>query len=64
MSNTIHCDHCGQPCPASLRPERYRCRLVLPVMNTYCDLCPACLDELLAFIGRKERYATASGESA
>lgn len=56
MSATIYCDHCGQPCSAGLRPERYRCTFQLPVMNTKADLCPACVDELLAFIGRAERY--------
>lgn len=28
-------------------------------MGAYFDLCPECLDELYAFIGRKERYAKA-----
>lgn len=60
MSKTIYCDHCGQPCAAPLRPEWYRCDLNSPNMRTQFDLCPECLDELYAFIGRKERYATAS----
>jgi hypothetical protein len=65
VSSTIYCDHCGQPCKASLRPEWYRCGLHLPKGNFAADLCPNCLDELLAFIGyellafigRSERYA-------
>lgn len=60
MSKTIYCDHCDQPCEAALRPEWYACRLNLPKGNFTADLCPTCLDELLAFIGRKERYAIAS----
>ena len=60
MSTTIYCDHCGQPCGAPLRPERWRCDLRLPKMSVRVDLCGPCQDELHAFIGRRERYYAAS----
>ncbi len=60
----IYCDHCGQPCEASLRPEWYRTRICLPNMNVTIDLCPACQDALAEWLGRIERYYTISSQDS
>lgn len=62
MSTTIYCDHCGTPCHG--RPDWHGCSLRTPQGSCQFDLCEDCTDELRAFIGRTERYAKRTAQSA